>query len=108
MAENSIFRQFEGAEVWQHFKRSKCGKLSECKICKKVIKCDGGSTKGLHVHLKTIHQIEILKRTSLESNYEHISKPNVAGKLDRFINDASLPAVLARMTACDGFHLIFL
>ena len=38
----------------------------------------------------------------MESNYEHISKPNVAGKLDRFINDASLPAVLARMTACDG------
>ena len=99
MAEN-IFRDFEGAEIWQHFKRSKCGKLSECKICKKIIKCDGGSTKGLHVHLKTIHHIEILKRTSSET----ISKPkvNITGKLDLFINDASLSAVMARMTACDG------
>ena len=99
MAEN-LFRDFEGAEIWQHFKRSKCGKLSECKICKKIIKCDGGSTKGLLVHLKTIHQIEILKRTSSET----ISKPkvNITGKLDLFINDASLSAVLARMTACDG------
>ena len=104
MAEN-IFREFEGAEIWQHFRRSKCGKPSECKICKKVIKCDGG-TKGLHVHLKTIHQIELLKRNRSESNSDHtITKPKpdtITGNLDRYFNDASLPAVLARMTACDG------
>ena len=99
MAEN-LFRDFEGAEIWQNFKRSKCGKLSECKICKKIIKCDGGSTKGLHVHLKTIHHIEILKRTSSETISKSIV--NITGKLDLFINDASLSAVLARMTACDG------
>ena len=90
MAESIIFRQFEGAEIWQHFKRSQCSKLAECQICKKVIKCDGGSTKGLHVHLKTIHEIDVLKRTSSCSNSEHISKPNVAGKLDRFISDSNL------------------
>ena len=81
--------------------------MRQNKICKKIIKCDGGSTKGLHVHVKIIHQIEILKLTRSEGNSDHISKPNVAGKLDRFINDASLPAVLARMKACDGLSFIF-
>ena len=99
-----VFREFDGAEIWQHFKRSRCGKLFECKICQKVIKCVGGSTKGLHVHLKTIHQIELLKRTNSDSNSEHISKLklNITGKLDCFLHDSSLAAVLARMTACDG------
>ena len=58
MGENIIFRQLQGAEIWQHFKRLQCSKLAECQICKKVIKYDGGSTKGLHVHLKTIHEME--------------------------------------------------
>ena len=31
MAEVVEFRDFEGSEIWQHLKRSKCGKLSECK-----------------------------------------------------------------------------
>ena len=87
MAEMIIFRQFEGAEIWHHFERSKCGKLSECKSSRRI-------SRGLHVHLKTIHLIEILKRTTSVSNSVHISRPNVAGKLDRFINDAIIPALL--------------
>ena len=54
------FRDFEGSKIWQHFKRSICGKLAECKSCRKVLKCEGGSTKGLHVHLRSAHQIDLL------------------------------------------------
>ena len=76
MAVNNVrFREFEGAPIWTHYKRSSCGNLPECNICKKNLKCHGGSTKGLHVHLKSCR--------CHSGQY-------------------SLPAVLARMTACDG------
>ena len=50
-------------------------------------------------------QIEVSKRKSTnETNMELSKKPNlnVVRTLDYYINDTSLPAVLARMTACDG------
>ena len=99
------FREFEGAPIWTHYKRSTCGNLAECKICKKNLKCEGGSTKGLHVHLKSCHNIELLKRDILESTIDKTNNNNPIvsqKKLNLFMNDASLPAVLARMTACDG------
>ena len=79
--------------------------MAECKSCRKVLKCEGGSTKGLHVHLRSAHQIDLLKRPNneeidLEESIKPISK--VVRKLDYYMNDASLQAVLARMTACDG------
>ena len=69
MAEtNATFLDFEGAKIWNHYKRSRCGKLAECKICSKILRCDGGSTKGLHVHLKSIHKIDLIKRKFGESD----------------------------------------
>ena len=63
MAEkNVIFQKFEDAQIWTHYKRSNCGKFEECQICTKILKCDGGSTKGLHVHLKSVHNIDLMKR----------------------------------------------
>ena len=99
------FRDFEGSKIWNHFKRSICGKLAECKTCRKVLKCEGGSTKGLHGHLRSVHQIEVLKRpNNEESEMESCRKPisTVVRKLDYYMSDTSLQAVLARMTACDG------
>ena len=87
------------------FRRSTCGKLAQCKLCKKTLKCEGGSTKGLHMHIRSIHQIEVSKRKSTnETNMELSKQPNLNAMrtLDYYINDTSLPAVLARMTACDG------
>ena len=54
MAQSITFRVFSGSEIWQNYLRSSCGKLAQCKVCKNMLKCDGGSTKGLHVHLKSI------------------------------------------------------
>ncbi|KAI6658311.1 hypothetical protein LOD99_15580 [Oopsacas minuta] len=59
-----------------------------------------GSTKGLHNHLKSQHQIDFLKRSNNEESA--ISHTCAVRKLDYYMNYASLPAVLARMTACDG------
>lgn len=101
MAEtNATFLGFKGAKICIHYKRSRCGKLAECKICSKILKCDGGSTKGLHVHLKSVHKIDLIKRKFGESdllNNTTKPKPNTAN-----MTDSSLSAVLARMTASDG------
>ena len=102
-----IFQDFAGSKIWNHFKRSVCGKLADCNPCKKVLKCEGGSTKGLHNHLKSQHQIDLLKRSNNEERNSEISKSAISNtcavrKLDYYMNDASLPAVLARMTVCDG------
>ena len=44
---------------WEHFQRSICAKLAQCKLCKKTLKFEGGYMKGLHMHLRSIHQIEV-------------------------------------------------
>ena len=77
-----------GAEIWQYFLRSESGKLAQCKVCKKVLKCDGGSTKGLHVHLKSTHQIEItLKRKNDQiPENDSQSKCTKVIKIDFFLN----------------------
>ena len=72
---------------------------------KSVRECHGGSNKGLHVHLKTCHNIEILKRNFLESDVSKTKNKNLIEKQDKlndFMDDEILPAVLARMIACDG------
>ena len=103
MAESAKFQNFAGAEIWKHFLRSVCGKLAQCKACNKTLKCDGGSTKGLHVHLKSAHQIDILiKRKSTQTENDTQTKRTKIQTIDKFVNDATLSAILARITACDG------
>ena len=100
-----IYQDFVGTTIWEHFRRTTCGKLAQCKLCKKTFKCEGGSTKGLHMHIRSIPQIEVSKRKSNnETNMELPKQPmlNAVRTLDYYINDTSLPAVLARMTAFDG------
>ena len=85
-------------------------------MCKKIIKTHGGSTSGLHTHLKTIHKVNLLKRdvdspTALDSS-EFLQKPKPSVTINKFFKrdkmDDSLLAILARMTACDGlsFNII--
>jgi len=46
------FAEYKSEGVWQHFLRDKHGQLAECKLCNMRLKTIGGSTKGLHEHLK--------------------------------------------------------
>jgi len=40
---------------------------AECTICQKVLKCVGGSTKGLQYHLQKVHNFDS-KRPTTEQN----------------------------------------
>ena len=43
--------------VWENFLKLGSNE-AECKVCKKILKCQGGSTKGLHWHLQNVHNID--------------------------------------------------
>lgn len=92
------------ASVWHHFLTEKSGQLAKCKKCSKEIKCVGGSTSGLHTHLKTIHGIN-LKRKCDTSNAEEPStskQPKLITSYFKSNKNEELSKVLARMTARDG------
>ena len=65
-----VFKEFStGARidensVWFYFLRDKENQLAKCKNSVKEIKSHGGSTSGLHTHLRTNHKIDLLKRKS--------------------------------------------
>lgn len=106
------FQQFKAEGAWQHFSRDKEGATAQCQLCHNVIKCSGGSTKGLHTHLKAKHNIDLLKRASLASSDDgtvtkqvNNTATAVAGPLAMFLlksAENSLEATLARMIARDG------
>ena len=112
-----VFKSFStGARVdensvWFYFLRDKESQLAKCKKCDKEIKSHGGNTSGLHTHLRTNHEIDLLKRKSTQDTASSLasfssdplssakkSKPLIT---DFFHNqhDKSLPAVFSRMTA---------
>lgn len=91
---------------WSYFKRSE--EAGICNICLKKIKAVGGSTSGLHSHLKT-HNINLLKREPgnsetnlIDENVKHSSNSN--SKITNYFNpivDNSF-SVASRLTALDG------
>lgn len=107
------------SEVWQYYVRENQGQCARCSLCKAVLKTVGGSTKGLHTHLQTKHEINLLKHKINDDDQPKVGAVTVStsqasgrnststGPMKQFILTAdkmnnSLPAVLARMTACDG------
>jgi hypothetical protein len=97
----------DGQSVWYYFKRDESGQVAKCTKCESEIKTGGGSTKGLHVHLNAKHNIDLLKAKSSDASIGNtLQCPPVKKRLisSYFLPecDKSLPAVLARMTACDG------
>ena len=95
--------------IWEHFKKEKHGQTAQCKICQTVLKTTGGSTKGLHEHMKRIHDVNVLKRKEPEPDDRQpstsTSTATAAGPMTKYLlknSEQSLPAVLSRMTACDG------
>ena len=102
--------------VWEYFKRDKVNQMAECLLCQAKLKACGGTTRRLHVHLQTKHQISVLKRPTSSTcsevsevedcndiHNEPKEKPVVT--LDKYISrqeDFSMASALSRMIACDG------
>ena len=45
----------DNTSVWFYFLIYKNGTQAKCKDCPQTLRCVGGSTSGLHTHLRTIH-----------------------------------------------------
>lgn len=107
--------------VWHYFLQG--GDSAKCNIatCGKVLKCVGGSTKGLHIHLASKHSINLLRKESVADSYVdndvvglNTAQPSGPApkkvKITSYFLDKqerSLPAVLSRMTARDGLPFSF-
>ena len=52
--------------VWFFFLKDEKGHSAKFKKCAKIIKTAGGSTSGLHTHLKTKHDVILRKRDAIE------------------------------------------
>ena len=94
--------------LWFYFKKVSEKDIAVCTQCTKKIKTAGGSTSGLHSHLKSQHKINLLKRDQekiVESFNVIDSEPKITCYFKKTIDD-SFPALLARMTALDGIPFI--
>ena len=107
----SDYVPFKGSAVWEHFLRERGGQTAKCKRCNKVLKISGGSTKGLHVHLKTNHP-HLCAGSSAESGTSSQSSSGDRGPaqkkrktIDSYFPtyaEEDLDSILARMCARDG------
>ena len=112
----SQFKDFKGGagtgenHVWFYFLRDKENQQVKCKKCGKVLKSTGGSTTCFHTHLKTRHNIVLLKRklaTDSEASTSAVVQPlrktkTVITDYFKKQRDNTLPAVLSRLVALDG------
>lgn len=93
--------------VWSHFLVAKDGNSAKCKRCPAILKTLGGSTKGLHTHLSSKHNVKVISAsTSQDSENLNTAPPPAKRKLDNYFTKSAadnLDDVLARMIALDGF-----
>lgn len=93
--------------IWFYFLKEEKGRYAKCNKCASIIKTGGGSTSGLHTHIKTKHEINMRKRAAepvagSSSKSDEVAPLPQITKYFRNTKDDSLAAVLARMTARDG------
>lgn len=94
--------------VWYYFLRGKQNRgTAKCTKCFKVIKCEGSSTTGMKKHLKSMHDINLDKRTAtldVSNEQPSTSSSNVKKStiIQYFSRTSPLDAVIARMAAKDN------
>jgi len=77
------FVDFKKDDAWQYFLRENKGQCATCKLCKAELKTVGGSTKGLHVHLVSKHDINLLKKPAEDTTETANGKPSSSKQLKR-------------------------
>ena len=97
MASKKEFVEHKQEGIWQYFLKEKKGQSAQCKKCNAELKTTGGSTKGLHEHMKRLHGITLLKREADNDNTNDIVDTSTQpprqkaqaglGPMDRFLID---------------------
>ena len=107
----SNFSEFKGSAIWEHFLRGEAGQKAKCRYCNKVLKITGGSTKGLHVHLKSYHPNQCAgpSRAGGSQDETNVDQPQPASKKTKTIDsyflsktEDDLDSTLARLCGRDG------
>lgn len=103
---------------WDYFTKEKGSGICKISGCGKVIQARGGTTSGLHTHLRTIHNINLLKRkenleksTSLDLDVStnKLKSDLNKGKITNFFRcniDGTFEAVISRLVALDGLPFL--
>lgn len=103
--------------IWEYFARVNAFS-AKCNQCRATIKTLGGSTSGLHAHLKCMHNVSALKRklktcaTASEENPDEsaiILKPSTSGNITSYFQPSehnTLQATVSRMVAKDGIPFL--
>lgn len=111
-SESNIFQEHKkGSDVnsvWHYYLVDNQGQVAKCKKCTKEIKCRGGSTSGLHTHLKTQHNINLKTKIDVAADNENNASCSIQ-KLPKTLNyyfknqkKEQLCEILAAMVARDG------
>lgn len=91
---------------WSYYEKSNDVGICQFKNCSKKIKAKGGSTSGLHSHLKTEHNIDLFD----DSNKKHfpiadIQLKNTRNLIENYISplfERSTEAIISRLVVLDG------
>lgn len=98
----------DSTSVWSHYLKSIDNKTAKCKKCGSILKTLGGSTKGLHTHLLTKHNLKVhsadANLPSSSQKHHSFESPMKRTLTDYFTSatKSTLDETLARMTALDG------
>lgn len=103
---------------WRYFNRDKDYGVCQVENCRKRIKISGGSTSGMHAHLRVLHKIDLLNKnpqpkenisttsaTCSENSTVTAKNVSVRNRITTFFKpsiDQSMEAVISRLVAKDG------
>lgn len=89
--------------VWIHFLRGSKKLTAKCKICNEIVKTSGSTTTPQHTHLRTMHNINVLKRDVMQDKVPESSSSKMV-ITNYLVNkkDESLSAIVSRMCALDN------
>lgn len=94
--------------VWEKFTKSgKSGSdIATCNICKKALKCAGGSTSGLWTHLNSCHGGDVpTKRKAVDKDDEDLPPVKKQQSIMAFVEKESLGSIYGKMAAVSGFSI---
>ena len=110
------FVEYNTDGIRQYYLRENKGQRAHCKACS-LVKCEGGSTSGLHTHQRTKHGADLLKRPACDTSTKKSMNDDQSadgikrksapggtadGPVTKYLldtNERSLAATIARMTA---------